>query len=540
MSTALKNTALSQEDKTDEFILPPLKKELVKNIAAAPVAVSTPVVQKVQVLKSATKQINEDIEVAKSEAVRQVDESTRVFNLRQAQLMQKIKDLEVRKVHAEKEIRKIIDQKNSTLHEDLTKTSQHIEREFETGMGKISNLRNELQNLIEQLTIDRKKNYEALSSQGTEIENLHRTLQSCQDFMQREYIVLSTQLRPLMQEKVDIEKTFLNAKADFSRLETESKLVESRKFSAELEVLELTKKLESQVMVEKEQRSLIESLADQIENYKQEINRYHSEVRELNHKKEVLEAQIIQTQEGHDAIQKNGEHLKWSLITLTEQHDQKKASLTRQDAEMIELKHRLEEHRTKENDLIKSCSNYQSTLTHLQSEVSAMESSKASAFKLQEDALHFLNERKDFYNKHVQDLEYTHKVKMGELEHEHENEKLRWDLSFKAFEEEKKFELEAKLEEQTVKYHAILKEKQSELMDDMVKVIKRHLTRTVFESGQQRAELAQEELEPILRNYFNQTTALQIKPWKQWKPWMWSTVVCATTVLGLIIKIKFF
>ncbi len=538
MSTALKHSSLSQEDKTDEFELPPLKKDPAKNMAPAPAA--APVVHKVQVLKSETKTINAEIEVAKSEAVRKVDESTRVFNLRQMQLVQKIKDLEVKKIYAEKEIRKIIDQKNTTLHEDLTKTSQHMEKEFETGMGKISNLRNELQNLIEQLSADRKKNYEALSSQGSEIEKVHRTLQSCQDFMLREYNALSTQLRPLMQEKVDLEKTYLNLKSDFSKLETEFKLVETKKFTAEVDWSELTKKIESQALVEKENKSLIETLAGQVESYKEEINRYHNDLRELNHKKEILEAQIVQTQESHDAIQKNGEHLKWSLVTLTEQHDQKKNALQRQDAEVIEIKHRLEEHRAKEMDLIKSCSNYQSTLQHLQSEVSAMELSRASAFKLQEDALHFLNERKDFYNKHVQDLEYIHKVKMGQLELEHENEKINWDSSFKAFEEEKKVELEAKLEEHTVKYHAHLKETQSEVMDDMVKVIKRHLTRTVFESGQQRAELAEEELGPILRNYFNQSATLQHKPWKQWKPWMWSTVVSATTVVALIIKMKFF
>ena len=154
--------------------------------------------------------------------------------------------------------------------------------------------------------------------------------------------------------------------------------------------------------------------------------------------------------------------------------------------------------------------------------------------------MEFLNDRRNFYNEHVQDLEIAHKSKMAQLENDFQEQKLQLDKNLQALEESQKTELVQKLEADTVEYHSVLKQSQSVLIENIVKVVKRHLTRTVFESGQQRAELAKDELEPLLKNYFNQSTKIDSKPWHQWRPWMYATCTSLVVMTGLIAKIIFF
>ena len=77
---AIKRTTLSDGDKTSEYEVP-----------------AEFVVKKVQDLKTEQNKIETQIEAAKVQpVVRQQDENTQVFNLRQMQLVQKIKELEAR------------------------------------------------------------------------------------------------------------------------------------------------------------------------------------------------------------------------------------------------------------------------------------------------------------------------------------------------------------------------------------------------------------------------------------------------------------
>ncbi len=544
MSTAIKNNRLSSEEKTAEFELPDFSKK--GNIVPPVPAIQ----QKVQILKTESKQINTQLDQVKTEAVRKVDEPTRVFNLRQAQLVDKIKELETRKLQTERAIKKMLEEKNATLHTDLTKATQSLveesqrfaplEKELGSGIAKLATIRNELQNFFEMATNERKKNSQAIFDQGTEIENLQKIVHSCNELMAKEYAQLSHTLRPLLDEKVELEKACLHFKSEHSNFDTEIKLLESKKFTLEVTHADLVRKIESHKYQEAEQGKFLEGLHAKIEEVNLELAQCHARLSANEQQKEKVLSDIQHLHDEHDSIQKSGESLKWSLVSLNEQHEQKKNSLSKLDHEISDFNHRIKDLRSQEADLIKSCANFSSQLHHLQGEVAGLEATRAAAMKLQEEAMEFLNERRNFYHLHVQDLEHTHKAKMGQLEKEYQDQKADWDKNFHELEENQKAELDRKLEAYTVEYHAILKESQNVLMDDVVKVVKRHLTRTVFESGQQRAELAKDELEPLMKNYFNQSVRLATRPWHNWKPWMWATSASWVVITGLVVKILWF
>jgi hypothetical protein len=130
MTALLKKNA--DPDATAEFVLP----ESFRKAA--------------QELKTEQQVVTQELEKAKAEpVVRQTDESTRVFNLRQHQVVSKIKELELRKAKAEKELNALLQQKNSKLHDDLKKVTDVLvnetkkiapfEKELKNGMSKISN-----------------------------------------------------------------------------------------------------------------------------------------------------------------------------------------------------------------------------------------------------------------------------------------------------------------------------------------------------------------------------------------------------------------
>ena len=559
---AIKNDRLSSEEKTAEFELPDFPK---KNQVVPP----APAIQnKVATLRTENLQLKQEIEEVKTESVRKVDEPTRVFNLRQAQMVQKLRELEAKKVATQKAIQKMLEEKNNTLHADLSKATATLvtesqrfaplEKEFSEGMQKLSTLRAELQNVIEQSSSERKKNSQAIIDQGVEITNLQRLVQSCFDLMSKDYAHLSNSIRPLMDQKIELERELVELKTAHATFETEIKDQESRKFHLEIAISEAGRKIEAHKKVEEEKQEFLATLYERIEKAQTELESfkrktfeieeqkkhdfesYQLKLRELEEQKLSIENGIERLREEQALVEKNGETVKWSLASMTEQCELKKKTFEGLDKETIEVRKRIEDLRSEEASLHKSIANLSNTLHHLQGEVGGLEASRSAAYKLQEEAMSVLTERRQFYHQHVQDLEYAHKVKLAQLEKEYNDQKAEWDENFHHLEESQRASLEAKLEEQTVKYHSLLRDTQYALLSDMTKTVKRLFSKTAFESGQLRAEAAAEELEPMLKNYFNQTVNLHGKVWHNWRYWMYAMSGSGVVIAGLVAKIIWF
>ncbi len=526
MAVALKKHGLSNEDKTDEFQIPDLKLK----------SVGVPV-QKVQALKTEHKNIAQEIIKAKEESARKEDESTRVFDLRQHDLTQKVKDLETKKHQVQKEIQALLQQKNSKLHEDISQATQTLVKETQDGMGKISNLRNELQHLFEQSSVDRKKNLTILESQATDIQAVSALVKECHTLMARDYVEASQMLKPLLEEKIGLEKAVVTAGLELARVEALSREFEIKKVKCEMALQELNKSIDEKVVLSIEANLTYEKHHASEKAINKSLGQAHSELQDYKLQNEKLQIEIELCQENLETLQKSSQHLQLSFEALNEQYDHKKKTLHQTERNVDETKHRLEALRSQEIELMRSCANYTSTLSQIQTEISVHESTRSAAQKLQDDAIAFFYERREYYAQEVKTLELFHEDQIEVLKTGLDQQKASWNNEFQEFVETKKMELEAQLEAKTVAHNRVLQENQNILMDDVLSLVKRHLTRTVFESGQVKSEMARDELEPVLANYFNNTLKRELKPWQKWKNWMAATAVCSTIIFGLCLKI---
>lgn len=518
-ATALKKYALSNEDKTDEFQIPEFQHKT---------GMSATSVHKVQELKTEHKSIAQEIIQAKQNTSRKDEENTRVYNDRQVELAEKVKQLEAKKVHVQKEINNLLLQKNTKLHDDISE-----------GINKISNLRNELQFLFEQNSSDRKKNASLLESQTTDIQAVSSLIKDCHSLMEKEYVEASKLLRPLLEEKISLEKSVVENKLELARIAADAQSFEQSKVRCELELFELNKSIETQQAHFQEISQNLKNHSNDEQFKKKVLFKLQEDIQNLESKKSILEESINKVRETLETYEKDSQHIKMSFSTLNDQYEHKKANLLQSEKDISEIKNRLALLRDQELELMRSCSNYAATLAQVQSEISIYETTRITAAKLQEEALAFFNERREFYSKEVKHLESFHKAEIEVLQTSFEQQKETWNQEFNTYMEARKADLENLLMDKTTAHHATLQVNQDLLLEEIFGVVKKRLARTNFESAQVKAELAKDELEPILQNFFSKTMNTKIKPWHKWQPWMWSTVGCATIILGLCLKIYF-
>lgn len=168
-----------KSEKTAEFILPDLK--AVKDEPGPPPV--APIQAKlIQEKQDIVGQLAREIEEVKQSAVRQVDEKTQVFNLRQLQLEAKTEELESRKLQVEREINQMLTLKNSKFHEELkeatntlideTRKIAPLEKGLESLLENIQKIRLDMIKLFNQGLEDRKKSVEELAATKLEIKRL--------------------------------------------------------------------------------------------------------------------------------------------------------------------------------------------------------------------------------------------------------------------------------------------------------------------------------------------------------------------------------
>lgn len=499
--------------------------------------------KKAEELKEQNKNLVTAITQAKEEqVVRKEDESTKVFNLRQFQLNQKIKELEERKLKTEKELALITQKKNSTLHSDLKKATEMLvsetkrivplEKEIEAGVTKITNIKNEIQLLFENSIEERKRNGEAINEQSKEIQELNVKLKETlnvikneQTALQATLITLNEEVLKLNQAKSDLTITNLKLKEENHSLESLKQEIIQKK--------EECFKLDQEISVRK----------DKIIEYQENVAKFSSlerEIEEIKQKKQDFEIEIKNLNLNKEELFQQSVRADYSLKDLEEQLSSKKNILSRINEEILEAKKDLEKIRTEQFELQKVFGREQEKLNQIQGEISKLDAHKASALKLQDEAYSFYQEKKKIYQREISLMEENFQKKYSSLESEFEAKKLQIELDFKNYTdrmEHQKEEYKQQFETNKVKWddefkdycdkkqlefnHSIelintqdlerIKANKKEFIAEISHSLKLQLTRPGFFSTEEKIEDAKKEMSKTFDKYFGKTSR-----WKFW------------------------
>lgn len=480
---------LTDQDKTSEFELP-------ENFH-----------KKAEELKEKQKIIDQELNKAKSEkVVRQFDETTRVFQFREEQASAKLKELEIRKDTIEKELHQLLQQKNNKLHDHLRKVTEvlvsetrkivPLEKDFESGISKIQNLKNEMQQLFEQNIEDRKKNTSIIDEQNKEIKALGLTLKETTVLIQNDFHKLTNECEILLQQK----NALLN---ELSTIKD--------KVTSQTAVLSVLEEKENRLKRYEESNAQLTDKSVELSELQFKINHFNEELNSLKNEKLKMDREVLQIDlmksESHAVVTR----LEFSIKDLEGQVEGKRNEIQNLEKAYLEAKIRLENIRNEEFDLLKSVKSQQSELSQVNLEIAKLEGVKTAALKMQEDALAFLEEKKEFYQREQTILEENLNHKISRLDAEFNQKKTEWEHEFKSFMISKEKDLEVHLAELEQLDLEEMKRKQNELVTDIIESFKKISNRESFTTQEQKADELKNEIKTLFERHLG-----NIGRWNLW------------------------
>jgi hypothetical protein len=479
---------VSDSDITTEIILP----DSIKKAA--------------EVLKSEQQKLGQEIDQVKSEAVRKVDESTRVFNLRQAELLGKIKELELKKAQIEKELNIIMRQKNSKLHEELKKVTlvlvdeikkiSPLEKDLESGMAKISNLKNEMQILFESSIDERKRNSKIIDDQKKELQQIGVLIKDTSTVIEKDLRGLVRDIESISREKMELMESVSRLKADIANFERTLETYPQKK--AEFYQIESALAAHQSKLVEiKETELKLNSLKEALTQHKKEQDEIHFSIKTA--------------QEERSNIINNNSKQELELKHLENQTLKAKEVLLGVEREIIEAKKNLDLVRNEQLDMQRKYQSEQSSLERLKTEIAQSEGVKAACLKLQEDAHSFYEEKKAFYARELELVEEKNKARITELDISFEKKKLEWEIDFKRFTEEKEKLHQESLDAMKKDWFEDIKRRKQEISNQITEIVKKQLSRSDFASTEQRVKEVKQDVDAIFDRSVGKTSR-----WKLW------------------------
>jgi hypothetical protein len=485
--TAVKK--LSDTDATGEFILPESFR------------------LKSEELKKEQESIVEEIQKVKAEPViRKTDESTRVFNLRQETMTAKIKELEMRRIRTEKELHAILRQKNSTLHDDLkkatlilvaeTKKIAPLEKEIESGVSKISNLKNEMQQLFDSTSSEHKKNTQAIGEQAKEINQLGVIIKETLSFLDQNFRHLTSSI-----EQMSIEKISLASAVESLKMEIHAKQNILKNFEQKQHELA---QIESKIKIMQEKLPELKEQESRAFNLREEIPLLEKE-------KDNLYVSIQSAIQERNEMMNGLARMEINLKQMEDQLISKRESLLSVEKEIIDAKKRLDSSRDNAFELNCQMHLDQQALARVKAEIAQFDALKASSQKLQDESFSFYQEKKEFYVRELQALEDSQKSKMAQFSAELEAKKLQWSEEFKNYTQEREKELKQKFELMEQEDLDDIRKRKNDLCLAVNEIVKKQLTREGFIAQNQKEEDAKKEVEGLFDRFFGKTNR-----WKLW------------------------
>jgi chromosome segregation ATPase len=181
------------------------------------------------------------------------------------------------------------------------------------------------------------------------------------------------------------------------------------------------------------------------------------------------------------------------------------------DRTTLDVKMRVEDIRNEEFDLLKSIKVQQNVHSNLMTEIARLEGAKTAALKMQDESLHFLKEKKEFYEREMALLEEGHKNKVARLDAEMVSKKIEWEQEFRVFSESKEKELEKRLAELEEMDLQELRKKQKDIASDIIDVFKKIQSKEGFSTIEQKMDEAKKDLNSVFEKHMG-----SLQRWKFW------------------------
>lgn len=435
------------------------------------------------------------------------DENTNVYQLREREALSKVRELELKKAKIEKELNALLQQKNTKLHEHLVKVTDvlvsearkilPLEKDIESGVTKLSHLKNEMQQMFENNIDDRKKNASQIEEQMKEIRSVNQLLRESTSILSKDYHLLTTELEKLHREKIDLMESLSKIKDQISSQTSVLKLLDEKE--------QQLKKIEEALSEFNQKSNEMAQTQVYFEDLKSQIARLKSDKDELlrlnnsaKSKKEELSTTLSRTE--------------ISLRHLEQEIEAKRDDLQRLNQDFIETKIKVENMRNEEFEMLKNLKNHQASLTEIMKEASFLKASTDQAIKMQEDALAFLEERKAFYRREVELIEDNYRLLSTKLEAEFQTKKLEWEKDYSLYIEKRERELKKNFDEMRFQEQETMTKKRKALASEILEIFKKQDRHQGFVSQEQKAEEVKKDIMGLFDNYFGKKRSW----WKFW------------------------
>ncbi len=461
----------------------------------------------VEDLKKEQKTIQKELEKVKAQPVaRQQDESTKIYNLRQHQMELKIQELEEKKKTSEKELQAILQQKNSRLHDDLKKLAQFIlqetkkfaplEKELDSKLSSVLNLRNELQQVFDSNLSDRKKNMGLIEEQNIHIHQLGDLIRETSKLLQSDFHFLTKDIEKLQTEKQEETRKLAELKIEVAHQKGIHSEIEVRK--KEL------KELEQEIYRAEKTALNFSKMDDELASMRAELTKLHEEKERLHESNIRLHQEEFHGQESLARLKLREKHLEHVLAG-------KKDQLQSLEADILDVRKRLELTKNEEHEIHTKYLHHRDQFTILQNELSRMEGSRASYTTMVDDAQKMFEEKKSFFQRELETLEKLHVSKTSEFTALQEIQKSRWEDEFRVYSDARKSELKRELEEIDKTDLEDIRKKKSELLKEVSQIMGQVLAAEGFNSSEERTKKARMEVEKSFQQVFGKT-----RRWKFW------------------------
>lgn len=451
-------------------------------------------------LKKEQQTISKEIEEVKAKVEpRKQDESTKVFNLRQHQMELKIAELEAKKKSSEKELQSILQQKNSTLHADLKKLAQYILQEtkkIDTKISSVEGLKNELQLVFENNLSDRKKNMQIIEEQNIFIHQLGDQLRETSKLLQSDFHFLTKDLEKIQQERTDEGRKLSALKQEVAHHQGLADVLDKRK--------QELRDVEHKIALGEKNALSFARLDEELVTLKAEVVKLQEERERLHHANIRLHQEEFHGQEELARLKLREKHLEHVISG-------KKDQLLGLEADILEVRKRLEMRKNDEHEVHTKFLHHRDQLVQLQNEISRLEGARASYDRMTEDSTNMFTEKKDLFKRELETLELLHQSKVSELEAQFEAKKAKWEEEFRVYTDARKSEMKNEIDAIDRQDLEDIRNKKRELLNDVSRITATILAAEGFTSTEEKAKTARKEIEKSFELVFGKT--------RRWKIW---------------------
>jgi chromosome segregation ATPase len=171
------------------------------------------------------------------------------------------------------------------------------------------------------------------------------------------------------------------------------------KISSQIGVIKLLEEKEARVKEIEISLRVYSDKTHQIAEAEMALGRLKSECEKLQSQKLEIQKEISKSDLSRSDLHSSISRMELTLRSLDQEILAKRDDLLSIDKTTLDVKMRLEDIRNEEFDLLKSLKVQQNIHSNLMTEIARLEGAKTAALKMQDESLHLLKEKKEFYER---------------------------------------------------------------------------------------------------------------------------------------------